>query len=669
MIQNKAKEELITNIRNSAESRLKSDIPPREIADLKRFIETFYNTVHFSEIDEIEPERLSCIAQSVWQLSEKRFPGSPKVRVFNPDPKKDGWKSPHTCIEIINDDMPFLVDSITGGISNTRGLRIHTVNHPLFVVERDENGHRTKTVGTYFPEKGKKKPKGRESIIFLEIDVQGTAEAQKELESFIYRILSDVRNSVDDWEKILKKTDETCENLHKAGTGKDKALFLEAEAFVAWLTDNNFTFLGYREYFFEGQGKKQTVKQERTSGLGVLRDPNRHVMRGPKGATKESEEVQDFLSHSRPLLITKANTRSLVHRPVHMDYVSVKNYDQNGKPIGERQFVGLFTSQSYMRSPREVPILRKKVKNVQKRSPYGSTSHAGKAITHILETFPRDELFLVTESKLLEVVLGVLHLLERPRPKVFIREDKYGRYISAIVYVPRESYHSGLREQIENILCEAYNGEVSVYYASLSEDVLARWHLIIRTKPGKVPNVSLKSLNAKIEATSKTWVEKLREELIEKFDEGPGLTFFDKYQGIFSERYKESFTPRRAITDILHFEGFDVEHDVSFEIFRDPEDPAYVIRLNIYHPSRLIALSEVLPMLENLGVKVISENSYELLTESGARIHAFYLETPTRGHVNIGKTEDLVEPLLDQVWKHEVENDYFNALAIHAGLP
>jgi len=342
---------------------------------------------------------------------------------------------------------------------------------------------------------------------------------------------------------------------------------------------------------------------------------------------------------------------------------------KNGEPIGERQFVGLFTSQSYMRSPREVPILRKKVKNVQNKSPFIPNSHAGKSITHILETFARDELFLTTEKKLLEVVLGVMQLLERPRPKVFIREDKYGRYISAIVYVPRESYHSGLRKQIEDILCEAYNGEVSVYYASLSEDVLARWHLIIRTKPDQVPKVNLKTLNAKIEATSKTWVERLREELIEKFGEGPGLTFLDKYQAIFSERYKESFTPRRAITDILHFEGFDVEHDVSFEIFRDIEDPPYVIRLNIYHPSRLIALSEVLPMLENLGVKVISENSYELLTESGARIHAFYLETPTRGHINIGKTEELVEPLLDKVWKHEVENDYFNALAIHAGLP
>lgn len=669
MIHNKAKEELISNIRDSVEARLKSDISPKDIADLKRFIETFYNTVHFSEIDEIEPKRLSFIAQSLWQLGEKRFPGSPKVRVFNPDPKKDGWKSPHTCIQIINDDMPFLVDSITGGISNTRGLRIHTVNHPLFVVMRDDNGHRTKTIGAYFPEKGKKEPRGRESIIYLEIDVQGSPEARKELESFIYRILSDVRNSVDDWKKIIKKTDETCENLHKAGTGKEKALFLEAEAFVNWLTDDNFTFLGYREYYFEDVGKNQTVRQDRTTGLGILRDPNRHVMRGPRGMTSESAEVQDFLSHPRPLLITKANIRSLVHRPVHMDYVSVKNYNQNGEPIGERQFVGLFTSQSYMRSPREVPILRKKVKNVQKRSPYGANSHAGKSITHILETFPRDELFLTTERKLLEVALGVLHLLERPRPKVFIREDKYGRYISAIVYVPRESYHSGLRKQIENILCEAYNGEVSVYYASLSEDVLARWHLIIRTKPGKVPKVSLRALNAKIEATSKTWAEGLREELVEKFGEGQGLSFFDKYQGIFSERYKESFEPRRAITDIVHFEGFDVEREVSFEVFREPQDADYVVRLNIYHPSRLIALSEVLPMLENLGVRVISENSYELLTEAGARIHAFYLETPNLGSIKIKKTEELVEPLLEKVWKREIENDYFNALAIHAGLP
>lgn len=669
MIHNKAKEETISKIRGCADACLKPPLSPKNLADLKRFIGAFYTTSHLQDIQSQKPERLLAIARSAWQLGEKRFPGSPKVWVFNPDPKKDGWKTPHTCIQIINDDMPFLVDSITGGISNARGLRIHTIHHPLFVVERDDNGHRIKTLGAYAPGKGKKQPKGRESIIFLEIDIQSSVEARKELESFIYRILADVRHSVDDWRQILKKAKETCANLIKAGKGKDKPLFLEAKAFVDWLTDDNFTFLGYREYYFEGGGKNQTVRQDRTSGLGILRDPNRHVMRGPRGMTAESAEVQDFLSHSRPLLITKANTRSLVHRPVHMDYVSVKNYDKDGKPIGERQFVGLFTSQSYMRSPREVPILRKKVKNVQKRSPYGATSHAGKAITHILETFPRDELFLVSERKLLEVVLGVLHLLERPRPKVFIREDKYGRYISAIVYVPRESYHSGLREQIENILCEAYNGEVSVYYASLSEDVLARWHLIIRTKPGRVPKVSLKALNAKIEATSKTWCEGLREELVEKFGEGQGLNLFDKYGEIFSERYKESFKPRRAIIDIVHFEWFDVEHDTSFEIFREPQDADHVIRLNIYHPSRLIALSEVLPMLENLGVRVISENSYELLTEAGARIHAFYLETPTLGSVNIKRTEELVEPLLEKVWRGELENDFFNALAIHAGLP
>jgi len=328
MINNKAKEETIFSIREAAETRLKSKLSPAELADLKRFIGPFYNNVHLGDIDDKVPERLSIIAHSAWELAQKRFPGSPKIRVFNPDPGKDGWKTHNTLVQIINDDMPFLVDSITGGISNTRGLRIHTINHPLLVVERDENGHRTKTVGPYTPEKGKKEPKGRESVIYMEIDHLSSAQARGDIESFIYRILSDVRNAVDDWKLILGKAKETSENLIKACTSTDKALFLEAEAFVTWLTDNNFTFLGYREYFFEGDGDKETVKQERTSGLGVLRDPNRHVMRGPRGMTSESAEVQDFLSHSKPLLVTKANTRSLVHRPVHMDYVSVKNYDK-----------------------------------------------------------------------------------------------------------------------------------------------------------------------------------------------------------------------------------------------------------------------------------------------------------------------------------------------------
>jgi len=660
---------VLDRVRASARPKFIRALKASEKADLERFIYSFFSVTPLEELKETHPEKLYGMAFSMWKLAAIRKPGTPLVRVFNPNIRKDGWKTPHTVIQIINDDMPFLVDSITGYLSNIRGFRIHVMDHPMLAVERDSPGARLKT-GEGADAKAKTgKDALAESYIYVEIDAQTDDKTLRGIEKDILEVLGDVRNAVTDWKPILAMADAAIADMEKHGQGKNKHLFDEAGAFIAWLKDDNFTFLGYREYAFNSDTPTLLIDQDRASGLGILADPNRHVMRGAHGLTLVAAEIADFLNNERPMLITKANTRTTVHRPVHMDYISVKKYDQKGKAIGEREFVGLFTSKSYLKSPWDVPILRKKVTNVQKRAPHSVTGHAGKAIAHILETYPRDELFLTSERQLLKTTLGVLHLMERPRPRAFVREDRHERYVSAIVYVPRESYHSGLRRKIEKILCDAYRGEVSVYYALLGEDVLARWHFIIRTTPGNVPRVDQRELNRKIEEAAKPWVEGLREELIKAFGEAKGLSLFGEYRGIFSAAYMEAFNPRQAITDITHFEGFDISQDVSFEVFREEDDPAYAFRLNIYHPSRLIALSECLPMLENLGVKVIGENSYELLTESKGYIHAFYLETPGHDSVNVKTTEILVEPLLDLVWRGEVENDGFNALAIHGGLP
>jgi len=665
----KTKARLLLAVMASAKPKFFKGLRASEKADLERFVYSFFSVTPLEELKENAPEKMFGAAYSTWKLAANRIPGVPLVRVYNPDIRKDGWKTSHTVIQIVNDDMPFLVDSITGYLSKTRGFRIHVMDHPVLGVERDSKGVRLKTVEKTDARAKIFKGAQSESYIYVEIDAQTDDKILKEIEKNILRVLEDIRNAVEDWKPMLAQVDSAVADIEKHSWGKNKHLFDEAKAFISWLKDDNFTFLGYREYTFDEETPATNIEQDQASGLGILRDPNRHVMRGAHGLTLVAAEIAEFLQNERPLLITKTNTRTTVHRPANMDYISVKKYDDKGRAVGEREFVGLFTSKSYLESPWDVPILRKKVANVQKRAPHSATGHAGKAITHILETYPRDELFLTSERQLLKTTLGVLHLMEQPRPRAFVREDRHERYVSAIVYVPRESYHSGLRQKIEKILCDAYRGEVSIYYALLGEDVLARWHFIIRTTPGNVPRVDHGELNRKIEEAAKPWAEGLREELVAAFGEAKGLALFAEYQGIFSAGYMEAFNPRQAITDIIHFEGFDISQDVSFEVFREEDDPPHSFRLNIYHPSRLIALSECLPMLENLGVRVIGENSYELLTETKGHIHAFYLETPGQDHVNVKTTEVLVEPLLDLVWKGEVENDGFNALAIHGGLP
>jgi len=669
MIEDGAKRRILSQILKAARRAFGAKLSPGAFADLTRFIRIFYAPSSAEDLTELAPETHLAIAHSMWAFAHQRPRGRPIVRVFNPAPGDEGWKTSHTVIQMVNDDMPFLVDSITGALTTGRALRIHVMHHPLIIVARDRKGRRRRTVLAPREAQGAGRVRGKESYLYAEVDAISDAGELKALEKEFRKILYEVRLAVTDWKRMLAKAGEAIAGLAALAASSRRADLREAKEFMEWLKTDNFTFLGSRDYEFAPGRRAPKVRQVKRSGLGILRNPERHVIRGPKGLMESAPEIIDFLKRKQPLLVTKANAKAVVHRPVHMDYVGLKLYDRRGRPVGERQFVGLFTSQSYMKSPRHVPVLRKKVEWVRSRMPFEPASHAGKIITHILETFPRDELFLIDERRLYDTVMGILRLLERPRPKAFLRVDPFGRYVSAIVYVPRESYHSGLRERIEKILCETFAGEVSRTYALLSEDVLARWHFIIRTKPGRVPKANAAALNARIREAARPWAEGLRDALAGTFGEEKGLALFDKYHRVFSEAYKEAFEPSQAIWDIENLEHFDPAADASFEIFREAEDHPRGFRLKIYHAARQIALSECLPMLENLGLRVIAENAYELLGERSGYIHAFTLETASGQAVDLAKAEPLVEPLLAQVWQGEVENDGFNALALYAEIP
>jgi glutamate dehydrogenase len=669
MIDARAKQRIFADILKIAVRTYSRRLSKAQLADLRRFIRIFYAPSSAEDLKELGAATLLAIAHSMWAFAKQRPPRKPAVRVFNPTLAADGWRTSHTVIQMVNDDMPFLVDSVTGALTSSHGLRIHIMHHPLVFADRDAKGQRRRTVSGPREARHHGQTRLKESFIYAEIDAISDGIQLKALEKELREILHEIRLAVRDWRKMVDKADQTIAALADLAASSRRADLREAKEFMEWLKDNNFTFLGSRDYHFTSRGRTPKVRQVQHSGLGILRNPDRHVIRGPKGLMEGAPEIIDFLKRRAPLFVTKANAKSIVHRPVHMDYVGVKLYDKRGRAIGERQFVGLFTSQSYMKSPRQVPFLRKKIAWVRKRMPFEPASHGGKIITHILETFPRDELFLIDDRRLYDTVMGTLRLLERPRPKAFLRVDTFERYVSAIVYVPRESYHSGLREKIEKILCEAFNGEISRYYALLSEDVLARWHFIIRTKPGQLPKVNVAAINRRIRAAARPWIEGLRDALAASFSEEKGLDLFDKYHRVFSEAYKEAFEPRQAIWDIENLENFNPAHDASFEIFREPGDPPYGFRLKIYHAARQIALSECLPMLENLGLKVMAENAYELLGERSGFIHAFTLEARNGKPVDIVKAEPLVEPLLAQVWQGEVEDDGFNALALYADIP
>ncbi|MCK5041447.1 MAG: NAD-glutamate dehydrogenase, partial [Sphingomonadales bacterium] len=636
--------------------------------DLTRFIEAFYTSVALEAIAEIPAKTLLAVAQSMWQFSEKRKANTPLVRVFNPTEKKDGWTSQHTVIQIINDDMPFLVDSVTSGLTVVRRLGIRILNHPMIMVERKNNGQRISTNEIVSYEDEKPKQKGCESFIFMEIDTRLEGDKLSQLCADIHSILEDVRLAVDDWPLMVERAKDTVKILGQHKSLKDTGGAEETQKFISWLMEDNFTFLGYREYRFKGDPKTADFKPTRGSGLGLLRNSSRHILRGAKGFTAISPEIREFLSLPDPIIITKANVKTQVHRPVHLDYIGVKMFDSKGHVIGERRFVGLFTSVSYSRRSEDIPLVRRKLTNVQERSNLEKHSHAGKALAHILETFPRDELFQIGENKLLEMSMGIQQLMERPRARVFIRRDKFERFVSALVYVPRENYNSTLRNDIGRIIADAHNGEISVYYAQLSDVSLARWHFIIRTQPGNVPHPDMNEINIKVEAAAKHWSQHLKEKLMRRLGHIEGARLGAKYENVFPMTYREAFWPHRALSDVIRLEEIKTKDDIVFEVYRLLADNNNVVRLKIIHASKMVSLSDCLPILENLGLRVVAEHAYSIRNDFGGCIHDFYMEGVVGAEINIEAIKTPVEEILGQVWAEKIEGDGLNALTIDAGL-
>ncbi len=632
----------------------KARLPRAEQAAMLTFIQAVYKAAAPDDVVARSVENLYGIALSLWKFAAKRQPGTAKTRVFNPTIEEHGWHTTHTVIQMVNDDMPFLVDSVTGNLA-AGGTEVHFVVHPMIDVVRDKDGNRADKNGAL-----------RESLIHLEIDRKTSPEVLAALKARIDGILTDVKAAVTDWTVMQGKITEAATGLTKAPKSAKAEDVQETQAFLEWLADYNFTILGYRHY------DHSAANSLAVESYGVLRDQNRHIFRKGGDFIAVSDEIRDFLKGPDTMLVTKANVKSTVHRPVHMDYVGVKIFGDKGTVVGEHRFVGLFTSSAYNRRAQTIPYLRQKVARVLARAEFDPASHDGKALTHILETFPRDELFQTPENLLFETALGILYLLERPHARAFLRQDKYGRFVSALVYVPRDLYESNLRNRIEAILCDAYKGEISARHANLSDDVIARWHFIIRTKPDSVPVVNADDINLRIAQVARGWRDQLKEALVDRVGEEKGVVLFDRYNGLFPAIYRDAFSPELAIGDIEKLESIAGPEDVQYNFYRRAEDTDDVLRLKIYHPSRVIPLSDCMPLLENLGFRVIEEFAYDLEfpygDQIGGCIHNFYLRDPQGTDIVLTDVKQRLEDTLKQATIGAAENDGFNALVLRAGL-
>ena len=631
-----------------------------------RFLGAYYANVPPQDIGESDPVTLFRLSHGHWKLGAARAKGKPLIRVFNPDPRKDNWRSDRTIIEIVNDDMPFLVDSVTAEL-NRQNLRVHLVIHPILKVRRNKAGKLLDIL------KGGQRADDSVAESFMHLQVsQLSGRRLKGVETGIRKVLGDVRAAVKDWRPMRERLASLIAELETTPTGVHPEEAEEIREFLRWIHANQFTLLGYREYRYKGRGKKATVAVDKKSGLGILRDPNFIIFKEFRELKTASRDVREFVESPDLLLVTKTNRKSTIHRSVHMDAIGIKRLDAKGRVIGQRLFVGLFTSVAYNRSPRDIPMLRRRLEKTLKRARFPSGSHDSKALMHILETFPRDELFQISDDCLFEISLGILHLQDRQRVALFIRGDHFERFMSCLIYVPRDRYSMALRGTLQEILCGAFNGEVAAHHVELGDSPLARLHVIIRTTPGKIPSYDAAEIEARMIQASRSWSDRLSDALIKAHGEEKGLDLLHRYADAFDAGFRESHDGARTLQDIEIIEDVLATGAIGLHIYRLPEDPETQIRFKVFHPDRPIPLSDVLPLFEHMGFKVMVELEHEATIRDGEKrkilIHDFGLESRDGSSVDLDAIGENLKDAFRRVWDGETESDGFNALVPSVGL-
>ncbi|HWG79324.1 MAG TPA: NAD-glutamate dehydrogenase domain-containing protein, partial [Stellaceae bacterium] len=635
-------------------------------AAVARFVRRFYSHVPPEDILARAPEDLYGAALSLWRFAETRLPGRAKLRVIDPSAEHDGWRSPRPVVEIVNDDMPFLVDSITAALAG-EGFTVHLVIHPILRVERDGEGRLAALIDDAAGNGNGAAVGLRESVMHVEIAAESAAARLDALPAVLERVLGETRAAVMDWAAMRARLQQVIADLAEEPPPLPAAEREEAADFLAWLDDANFTFLGFREYRFgAGEGSLDIVPG---SGLGILRDDAYPVFDGLRNFAALPPDVRQFLREPRLLLITKSNRRARVHRPVHMDAICIKSFDSDGRAAGERLVVGLFTSLAYSRSPRSIPLLRRKVERTLERAGFDPASHDGKALQHILDSYPRDELFQIGESELLETAMGILNLQERQRIALFVRRDPFERFVSCLVYVPRERYDTLLRQRFAAILEAAFSGSVVTFNTQLDDSVLGRVHFILRTTPGRLAGIDVQAVERALAEAGRNWADRIAAALRETKGEEAGATLARRYAAAFPTAYRERFGAADALADIDRLEDLSQGAPIAVTLCRAQGGDARTLGFRIYRAGAPVALSDVLPVLEHLGLKVITETPYEIAPAAGAALwmQDFSVALPS-GEVDVARDRARFEEAFLRLWSGGMESDGLNRLVLMAGL-
>ena len=656
------KTDLIDQLAAQAAGKVDADL--RE--DASQFVQQYFEFVAPDDVIYTPHETLLGGAMSLWKWGAERNPGEAKVRVFNPS-GEDGWTSEHTVMEVVNDDMPFLVDSVAAAIMRNERA-IHLLIHPVVGVRRSLDGRRLPFASRVSTPGEEDSVLLTESYMHIEFDQETQPAEIDAIKRNVEHVLAQVRVVVDDWQPMKRHLEKSIERLESAGPSfMTPEATQEAKEFLWWLSDHHFLFLGYRKYCFVTTSEGDFLELDPASGLGILHEVRPESIE--RSRTPFTKEFSDFAHRHEAIIITKANSRSLVHKPSTMDRVSVKEFDEKGNFIAEHRFLGLFTSVAYSRSVRDIPLLRKKAVRVLEESGLAPSSHNGKALIEILETLPRDEMFQVTQEELFDIAVGVLQLQDRQRVGLFWRKDVFERFVSCLVYVPRDRYDVEFRDKATKILENAFDGTLANVQAHITDSPLARGHFIIRTTPGRIPAVDTKRVEAMLAESSRNWTDRLLDALDVEMGEEESLEVYHRYRRAFPAAYAERFAPQNAVSDIARIETVAATGQIAIELYQREGARPHELRCKVFHAG-IVALSDLMPRLESMGVKVQSETPFDVYpvgTPTGVRIRDLRLVVQDEG-VNFAEAKPKFEETFLRVWKGDAEDDGFNRLVLAAGM-
>ncbi|WP_416304840.1 NAD-glutamate dehydrogenase [Neptunicella sp. SCSIO 80796] len=640
-------------------------VDPSQSSHVEQFARLLFKNISKDDLESRNDSDLYGAVLSLWNVFNKFDGTTAQISVFNPDVAKNGWKSTHTVIEIIVNDMPFLVDSIRM-VLNRMGITTHLLlNSPIELVRNTDNSVNT------FVEAGKK-PKGvvKQTVFMIEIDHQSNQSAIKALTDEIRSVVDEISLAVSDWQPMRSRLQQIIDQYDKKPNPNSAEICKETVDFLKWVLNDNFTLMGHRGYESKAIKGDYRWVPDRESSLGLMKksisDRDRLLSNIPLSAREET------LS-KHPLILTKTNSKSRIHRNAYMDYIGIKRFDENGKVVGEDRFIGLYSAAFYNSSATQLPVLQNKIARICAQSGFGKGTHASKAFLNTLETYPRDELLQVDEAELASIFTGIFQMQERGITRLFVRRDNFGRFYSCMAYVPRERYNTALRIATQRLLQKAFGSEEDVEFTTFfSESVYARTHYIVRVKNNNV-EINVKEIEKNLIELGKGWDDRLATALLSSHGESNGKILERRYTNAFTRSYKDHNLPSTAVVDIDKIEGLNQQKTLDMLFYRPLEESndSQVVKLKLFHLNQPIHLSDVLPMLENFGLRVIDESPYQVKTEDGdvSWIMDFSMLHNNNGKLSLEKAQELFQQAFSDVWYRQLEDDSFNRLVLGAGMP